>query len=429
MSAQPRPKAQFIDFSARDFNRKFDEHRPKFAVNHDESIRNVIPLRTGNLEADGADFTAALDWLMTLAGYTEAPRSFVRAVVGSIKRDADDNFQQTARTDEELAEVMGCSIRTVQRQRKDYLEQENGSDKVKGTNFSIIAVTEGEYDREKGRHAPTRYRFLIGAQTAQTVERARTSPEWKRDQRKAIREAAIEVFEDIPEAPPAATTRKKRKASDESEAKRIRSMIVTLSKNLADLERKKLDGNLPQLCDELKTEIGVAMNAPTMREVFNVQGLAGAARQNVMQGTPANLVVTPEEEETTASQHETPPQGDVDEHSDSIAEAEYLADEPQFETSVSRETAQKETEVWCESPEMKKSTKLSFSEESFAPPDEPPHAELTYEPDIYEPDADELAERAAICAVECGIEFDEEGHITYVPPGVPDCIIDAVMRE
>jgi hypothetical protein len=74
-----------------------------------------------------------------------------------------------------------------------------------------------------------------------------------------------------------------------------------------------------------------------------------------------------------------------------------------------------------------------------ASPDISPHAELTYEPhdyepdtyepDIYEPDADELAERAAICAVECGIEFDEEGHITYVPPGVPDCIIDAVMRE
>jgi hypothetical protein len=72
-------------------------------------------------------------------------------------------------------------------------------------------------------------------------------------------------------------------------------------------------------------------------------------------------------------------------------------------------------------------------------PDTSPHAELTYEshdyeshdyePDIYEPDADELAERAAICAVEYGIEFDAQGHVTRIPPGVPDHIIDAVTRE
>ncbi len=69
-----------------------------------------------------------------------------------------------------------------------------------------------------------------------------------------------------------------------------------------------------------------------------------------------------------------------------------------------------------------------------ASPDTSPHVELTYEshdyePDIYEPDADELAERAAICAVEYGIEFDAQGHVSRIPPGVPDYIIDAVTRE
>ena len=72
---------------------------------------------------------------------------------------------------------------------------------------------------------------------------------------------------------------------------------------------------------------------------------------------------------------------------------------------------------------------LPDSENNHLPDTAPPFAEFTYEPDIYEPDPGELAERAAICAVEYGVEFDEEGHVTRIPPGVPDHIIDGVMRE
>jgi hypothetical protein len=46
----------------------------------------------------------------------------------------------------------------------------------------------------------------------------------------------------------------------------------------------------------------------------------------------------------------------------------------------------------------------------------------------YEPDDTELAERAAIQAEALGIEFDDEGEITFVPPGVPDDVYEAVWR-
>ncbi len=261
---QNKSQSPFTEIPLRDFKRKFNNDRPRFAVNHDESIRNVIPLRSDNLEADGAAFSCASDWLMTCAGHDEAPRSFVRAVIGAIEHDDDGKGKRMPITDERLAELMNCSTKTIQRQRKAYLEQEQKS------NFSIISVVEGEYDHKQGKHATTVYGFLIGKQVAQTVERARTSPMWKRDQFAAMREAAREVFNDIDEAPLASTKRKKKTLSPESEARRIRQTIVSLAKRLGDQTRKIKDADtLASLkLDELQSDIEDALISGDLRQAF-----------------------------------------------------------------------------------------------------------------------------------------------------------------
>ncbi len=303
---QTRHKAPFVDIPARDFKRKFNNDRPRFVVNHDESIRHLIPFRSDNLEADGCAFACALDWMMTFAGYSETPRSFVRAVAGVIERDEDGNGKRMAITDERLAELMNCSPKTVQRQRRSYLEQERGSDKVRATNFSIISVVEGEYDHKQGKHTTTVYEFLVGKQAAQAVERARTSPEWKRDQFKAMREATREVFNDIDEAPLASTKRTKKTLSPESEARKIRQTIVSLAKRLGDQTRKIKDADtLASLkLDELQSDIEDAMFSGNLRQAFVTKEVDPPGGQNVHQPPVPDAVHIPEERMWTAP---TPP--------------------------------------------------------------------------------------------------------------------------
>jgi hypothetical protein len=378
-AAKERPKAKFVDFSARDFKRKFDEHRPQFAVNHDESIRNIIPFRSDNLEADGCAFTCALDWLMTLAGFNEAPRSFVRAVAGAIERDASGTGKRMAITDERLAELMNCTPKTVQRQRKEYLKQEQS------INFSIIHVEEGEFDRTQGKHATTLYEFLVGKQAAQTVERARTSPLWKRDQFAAMREAAREVFNDIDDAPLAAKKRKKQTLSPEAEARKIRQTIISLAKRLGDQTRKIKDSAVVQSLhlDELSADIEDALISGDLRQAFVTKGVDPPTGQNVHQPPASQPVLNKEEEVWTAS---TPPDEPMDDAWASL------------ESRLRREQPIDEPDT--DSPEDVD----SFADNIFAFPDEP-RDELTYELDDNDLDDDDLddddlaiiaAERAAI---------------------------------
>jgi hypothetical protein len=368
---QNRPQSPFTEIPLRDFKRKFNPDRPRFAVNHDESIRNVIPLRSDNLEADGAAFSCALDWLMTCAGHDESPRSFVRGVIGAIEHDDDGKGKRMPITDERLAELMNCSTKTIQRQRKAYLEQEQKS------NFSIISVVEGEYDHKQGKHATTVYEVLIGKQVAQTVERARTSPMWKRDQFAAMCEAAREVFNDIDEAPLASTKRKKKTLSPEAEARKIRQTIVSLAKRLGDQTRKIEDADVLKSLklDELQSDIEDALLSGDLRQAFVTKGVAPPTGQNVHQPPVPDAVHIQEERMWTAS---TPPDEATDDawvNLENRLRREKSVDEPITDSSEDVD---------------------SFTDNIIAFPDEPDEPdELTYELDD-----DDLAiiaaERAAI---------------------------------
>jgi hypothetical protein len=370
---QTRPQSPFTEIPLRDFKRKFNNDRPRFAVNHDESIRNVIPLRSDNLEADGAAFSCALDWLMTCAGHDEAPRSFVRGVIGAIEHDDDGKGKRMPITDERLAELMNCSTKTIQRQRKSYLEQEQKS------NFSIISVVEGEYDHKQGKHATTVYEVLIGKQIAQTVERARTSPMWKRDQFAAMREAAREVFNDIDEAPLASTKRKKKTLSPEKEARKIRNTIVSLAKRLGDQTRKIEDADVLKSLklDELQSDIENALLSGDLRQAFVNKEVDPPTGHNVHQPPVPDAVHIQEERMWTPS---TPPDEATDDAWASLENRlrrEQPIDEPITDSSEDVD---------------------NFADNIIAFPDEP--GELTYELDDDDLDDDDLAiiaaERAAI---------------------------------
>jgi hypothetical protein len=323
-----------------------------------------------NLEADGCAFSCALDWLATLAGFDEVPRSFIRGVAGAIERDKQGKGKETPIPDERLAELMNCHVKTIQRQRKAYLKQEQE------LNFSVLKITEGEYDQKKKKNGTTRYQFLIGNQAAQVVEQARTSPLWARDQFEAIREAAKEVFGDITEAPLAGRKRGKRERTPESKAKQLRAMIVSLAANLTDEVLKiedpqaKANLRLDTLLDDIETAMrGGDLNQVLLNKGFNHRG-------SKMSTSPlTDEPVLTEEEEVRTRPPET---GEI--------ETERIPPAVEARTEVI-EPEPPEIEHHCDDPDI-------FTEPEFfddSPPD-----------DLPEETENERAEREAIEAEGCG---------------------------
>jgi hypothetical protein len=144
---------------------------------------------------DLADGIEAVHQLSNLAGFSERPRAFIFALATAAHKTGGSFVELF---DDELAELQGCSTRTVRRQRKDYLRES------KARRFGFVEVVEGDYNNSAGKNAPTRYRFHVGGQIAEAVELARGSEGWadmnRQKQRTAIARACEEVFTTIPDA-------------------------------------------------------------------------------------------------------------------------------------------------------------------------------------------------------------------------------------
>ncbi len=214
--------ASVLDFNAGQFRRQMDAP----VLEHNPAIMQ-----------DMADGIEAVHALMNLAYFSERPRAFIFAIA-TAALDADSDCVELY--DDNLAALQNCSKRTVMRQRKDYLRE------AFNRKFSLIEIIEGEYDKTRNEHAPTRYRFRLAGEISEIVTLARSSKEWREGdreaQRKAIQRAAGYVYGSIPDA----GTSKKRKAKQNrpatSEIETFKKIVAT---NLSKLQDRT--GKLPPM--------------------------------------------------------------------------------------------------------------------------------------------------------------------------------------
>jgi hypothetical protein len=206
------------------------------------------------LNDDARDFVFVLYWLMSAAGYSEKSRSWIVAILAYIDRK-DLHKDGPEITDAQLADFIGCSERTIQRRRSDYLRE-------KHRKLEILSVIEGDYDTAMEQNRPTRYRFPCDVIVGDAVIEARSMKLWATDYREALKTAAFRAYESerqrLNGAIPHATRRRKKKVpSPESERERIRKTMLTLAASLREIE-EKLPADFSADWEELKGKLDEA---------------------------------------------------------------------------------------------------------------------------------------------------------------------------
>ena len=258
--------AQVIDFSPAQFRRMPQGAQPAPATVVD----------------DLADGIEAVHQLSNLAGFSERPRAFIFAIVTAAHKAGGEYVDLY---DAELADLQGCSERTVRRQRADYQKE------AQARRFGFLEIIEGDFDRGAGKNAPTRYRFHISGQIAQVVAEARQTEGWdglsRKAQREAIARAAEEVFHSIPDARRQGRKRRRpRLIADEIETRRkvadtnLRKMRE-LAARLPPGEAERLmedPGELRRWWLEMRAEMDVLFGLPPSEIVEEPQDNGGTGQ-------------------------------------------------------------------------------------------------------------------------------------------------------
>ncbi|MDQ3820944.1 MAG: helix-turn-helix domain-containing protein, partial [Acidobacteriota bacterium] len=108
-------------------------------------------------------------------------------------------------TDPELAEFKGCSERTIQRWRKQYLKEE------KYLKVPFLQITEGDFDKGLNANRPTRYRFLIDTEVADAVLEARNAALYADDRLKALKLSSLRIYDSMAKPVGTRAIRRRRK--------------------------------------------------------------------------------------------------------------------------------------------------------------------------------------------------------------------------
>jgi hypothetical protein len=229
------------------------------------------------LAADGCDYICALFWMLTAAGFTEVSRGFILSVVALIVRE-EKHADGCERTDPELAEILGCSERTVQRQRDRYKKESHAN------SAPFLFIKEGDFDQDLGRNRPTRYKFLLDKEVADAILEARRMTLWGEDSRKALKLSAFRVYDSVEKTRGSIRRRQKKSRHPESEYASALNTILTKVARLAELEQK-MEGDRSDEWEEFKRRLDAVKTAPNPRQVaaeLKLKSLPGPrGRQNV----------------------------------------------------------------------------------------------------------------------------------------------------
>lgn len=173
---------------------------------------------TSSIFSDMADGILVLDFALSFAGFNYDARQLDLSIVGLL-----GNGQDTLEMfDEELAEHLKCSVRTVRRWRAANIKE------AKAKRFNFVQITEGEYDRDRKRYEPTKYRFTGAAFVESAVSEARQSDEYKKDRRATLKKAATDHYDEIPNAPP----RQRNKKPTPAPTLKIERDFINAAKNI-----------------------------------------------------------------------------------------------------------------------------------------------------------------------------------------------------
>jgi hypothetical protein len=239
------------------------EPLPPAPTKETKDIYDLIDEASAGLAQDGRDYIAALFWMATSAGFSDPSISLLCAVAAYEDcRELDERGCEI--TDAELAEFIGCSKRTVQRKRSQYLKEE------KHLKVPFLRITEGDFDKAQEKNRPTRYQFLRDRDVADAVLEARTTAAYAADRRKALKLSALRGYDSLPQSQGAIRRRKKKMLSIDSERQRILNTIRTSVARLKEIQ-SKMEGNFSDdwetLKDELETIYSSTNPAQTVAEI------------------------------------------------------------------------------------------------------------------------------------------------------------------
>jgi hypothetical protein len=110
------------------------------------SLQSREAAQTATILDDLADGIEAVHQLANLARFSERPRALIFSIATAAHKAGEDF---TELYDAEVAELQGCSERTVRRQRADYLKE------ARERGFGFVEIIEGDYSRDAGKNAPT----------------------------------------------------------------------------------------------------------------------------------------------------------------------------------------------------------------------------------------------------------------------------------
>lgn len=363
---------------------------------------NATP-RAQSILSDMADGNLVTQFFFSFAGFEYKESKLALILIGLIGdgQDSVDLF------DKEIAEAARCNERTVQRARADYKK------KAQAKNFWLLSIKEGKYLKEYERYEPTTYGITFAAQVEQAVAQARASSDYARDRRGALKKAAEHFYADIEQAPPKMRDKKSRAVNTPlAELNRATNKVASARTLLKDMpagqRRAFVNGQGDELREAMENlrEKMAELEAAMSNEKLNVADKEDNDTYDNLSGTPPQTVrprpyVVPTREEGTTQptpkREPTPEENAVWDRTfaclnqpqvtrtnvEIVASAttypppeqpprelEYVPDEPEptlteFDAVADTKQADGLTD---KSSEMKKSSKVTFSEEDHAPP-------------------------------------------------------------
>lgn len=355
--------------------------------------------------ADMCDAALVVQDIFNLSKFCYQASQLAVNVVSIIGADEDE----LVITDEDLAERIGCSARTVLRWRAAYIAD------ATVRNYSPILITEANYDPKLQRTPPATYSIKeLVPIVEMAVAEARGNPLYKSDRREALRLAAEAAYNDIPEAAPIRRKRKpgKRIATPlsyiEKGNKNLGSAKTVLSEMPEHRRRAFIDGNREQIEGQLQL---LRQQAEMLQQLLSDENVnsdnVGVSHHN------DNLSSGPEGKFVDQSRV-----SDKKEESLTADRSWRLTEVQDYESENTNPEAQ---EIWSTVMDRFNQPAVRRTEISIeVDPDPPIEPTIEYDPQAL---ADEIAERAAILEFDGNLSRDEAESIAYPQDG-PDIADD-----
>lgn len=207
----------------------------------------IVDVDFSNAQAEFAWHMDAQNHLLALLNFPNKLKPFLDAIIGASGSAGQTVFTATnweigqrSRSGREACSD-GAMEKWVSRQKRKLDEWQSFK------NFHFVSIEQGAYDFEKKKRYPTKYKINFNKYVCETVAVAKTKFYWRgssdkrRFQGRALREAARQILNEIPEAPPWRITPVKTLSEEEKFDRRHKQILTFLEKNKAALERVGLD--------------------------------------------------------------------------------------------------------------------------------------------------------------------------------------------